>query len=51
MQAAGNHDETHRCEGVTKGRLLKDCAARAGFVGIKRPPEIDAAALGRGFEG
>ena len=32
-------------------KRLVDHLERAGFVVMKRPPEIVAAALGRGFEG
>ena len=32
-------------------RRLVDHLERAGFVVMRRPPEIGAAALGRGFEG
>ena len=32
-------------------RRLVEYLERAGFVVMKRPPEIGAAALGRGFEG
>ncbi len=32
-------------------RRLVDHFERAGFVVMKRPPEIGGAALGRGFEG